>query len=64
MLIAVNPYRMIPGMYGPKVIKSYCGRYFYEEPPHVYAIAEDAYRSLLNEGINQCIIIRSVRGRR
>eukprot|EP01094_Clydonella_sp_ATCC50884_P004683 TRINITY_DN13717_c0_g1_i1.p1 TRINITY_DN13717_c0_g1~~TRINITY_DN13717_c0_g1_i1.p1 ORF type:complete len:1028 (+),score=338.91 TRINITY_DN13717_c0_g1_i1:131-3085(+) len=62
VLIAVNPYRMIPGMYGPKVIKSYCGRYFYEEPPHVYAIAEDAYRSLLNEGINQCIIISGESG--
>jgi hypothetical protein len=33
-------------------------RYIFEEPPHVYAIAEDAYRSLLTEGVNQCIIIR------
>ena len=53
----MNPYRMLP-IYGPNIIKTYSGRYIYEEPPHVYAIAEDAYRSLLNEGKNQCIIIR------
>jgi myosin-1 len=45
-----------------KVIKNYQGRYFFEEPPHVYAIAENAYHSLLNTGINQCIIITYVKG--
>jgi myosin heavy subunit len=53
----VNPYRIIPGLYGKTVIKGYQGRYFFEEPPHVYAIAESAYHSLMNEGVNQCIII-------
>jgi myosin-1 len=48
---------MLP-IYGPNIVKTYQGRYIYEEAPHVYAIAEDAYRSLLNEGQNQCVIIR------
>jgi len=50
---------MLP-IYGQQTVKMYQGRYIYEEPPHVFAIAEDAYRSLLNEGQNQCIIIRSL----
>ncbi|ELR11773.1 myosin IF, putative [Acanthamoeba castellanii str. Neff] len=51
VLIAINPYQQLP-VYGPNVIKSYQDRYIFEEPPHVYAIAEDAYRSLLTEGVN------------
>lgn len=62
VLVAVNPYRIIPKLYGPSVIRNYQGRYIYEEAPHVYAIAEDAYRSLLNEGQNQCIIITGESG--
>jgi len=62
VLIAVNPYRQIPTLYGPSVIKNYQNRYFFEEPPHVYAIAEHAYHSLLTEGINQCIIITGESG--
>jgi len=71
VLIAVNPYRVISGLYGAKTVKAYTGRYFFEEPPHgnirilklsVYAIAEDSYHSLLTEGINQCIIISGESG--
>jgi myosin heavy subunit len=95
VLIAVNPYRLINGLYGKGVIKNYqvlwpnpffpfsrkkkekkknkltCskknkikqkGRYYFEEPPHVYAIAEDSYHSLLTEGINQAIIITGESG--
>eukprot|EP00029_Vermamoeba_vermiformis_P011292 TRINITY_DN616_c1_g2_i1.p1 TRINITY_DN616_c1_g2~~TRINITY_DN616_c1_g2_i1.p1 ORF type:complete len:1008 (-),score=401.27 TRINITY_DN616_c1_g2_i1:84-3056(-) len=62
VLVAVNPYRVIPNLYGKNVVKNYQGRYIYEEAPHVYAIAEDAYRSLLNEGQNQCIIITGESG--
>lgn len=61
VLVAVNPYRMLP-IYGAAIIKSYQGRYIYEEPPHVYAIAEDTYKALLNEGQNQCVIISGESG--
>eukprot|EP00005_Dracoamoeba_jomungandri_P003003 CAMPEP_0174260130 /NCGR_PEP_ID=MMETSP0439-20130205/8860_1 /TAXON_ID=0 /ORGANISM="Stereomyxa ramosa, Strain Chinc5" /LENGTH=1002 /DNA_ID=CAMNT_0015344305 /DNA_START=46 /DNA_END=3054 /DNA_ORIENTATION=- len=61
VLIAVNPYRMLP-IYGNDTIKSYSGRYIFEEPPHVYSIAEHSYHSLLTEGINQCIIISGESG--
>ena len=32
----------------------------YENPPHVYGLAEDTYRALCTEGEDQCVIIRSV----
>ncbi|PRP86414.1 hypothetical protein PROFUN_05333 [Planoprotostelium fungivorum] len=62
VLIAVNPYRTIPNLYGKNIIKNYQGRYFFEEPPHVYAIAESAYHSLMSEGLNQCVIITGESG--
>jgi myosin-1 len=61
VLIAINPYQQLP-IYSPNVVKSYQDRYIFEEPPHVFAIAEDAYRSLLSEGVNQCIIISGESG--
>jgi myosin-1 len=61
VLIAVNPYQQLP-IYGPNVVKTYQDRYIFEEPPHVYAIAEDAYHSLLTEGVNQTIIISGESG--
>lgn len=30
----------------------------YENPPHVFALTDDAYRNMLIETENQCIIIR------
>ncbi|KAL6052487.1 unconventional myosin-Ia [Balamuthia mandrillaris] len=61
VLIAINPYQQL-GIYSEQVIKTYQGRYIFEEPPHVYSIAEHAYHSLLTEGQNQCIIISGESG--
>lgn len=36
----------------------YIGRARIELPPHVFAVAESAYRSMVNEKENQCVIIR------
>lgn len=47
ILLALNPFRIIEGMYGEPVMQQYwqphdLGR----PPPHVYAIAQDAYDSM------------------
>lgn len=57
VLISVNPFRMIKNLYGDAMIREYYGRYLHEHPPHVYALAEDAYRTLRYDRENQCIII-------
>ena len=37
-------------------------RYMYELQPHIYALAEDTYRSLLTEHEAQCVIISGESG--
>ena len=32
----------------------------YENPPHVYALTDNMYRTMLSENENQCVIIRYV----
>ncbi|KAA0197512.1 hypothetical protein HAZT_HAZT010012 [Hyalella azteca] len=44
--VVVNPYRKLP-IYTEKVIDMYKGKKRHEMPPHVYAITDTAYRSML-----------------
>lgn len=62
VLLSVNPFKMISGLYGDGVIRSYIGRFLHERPPHVYALAHDAYRTLKYDKENQCIIISGESG--
>jgi myosin I len=38
------------------------GKYPYELPPHIYALAEEMYRQMINEGESQCVIITGESG--
>lgn len=58
MLIAINPYKRIVGLVGDEVAREYQGKVPFEMAPHVYAIADQAYRFMRVERQNQCIIIR------
>jgi len=57
VLISVNPYKQINNLYTERTLKDYRGKYRYELPPHVYALADDMYRTMLSEGEDQCVII-------
>jgi myosin-1 len=62
VLLSVNPFKQIPGMYSPQTLRSYRGRYPYELAPHVYSLADGTYRAMLSEQRDQCIIITGESG--
>ncbi|KAJ2949317.1 hypothetical protein O0L34_g6270 [Tuta absoluta] len=61
VLISVNPYKNLP-IYTEEKEKLYYKKNFFEAPPHVYAIADNAYRSLVYERREQCILISGESG--
>ena len=58
ILIAVNPFQRLPHLYGPHMMEQYRGRALGELDPHVYAIADSAYRQMRTEGKSQSILVR------
>ncbi|XP_051502334.1 unconventional myosin-VI-like isoform X2 [Myxocyprinus asiaticus] len=62
ILIAVNPYFDIPKFYTPESIKSYQGRSLGTLAPHVYAIADKAYRDMKVLKMSQSIIVSGESG--
>lgn len=58
ILVAVNPYKKIANIYDDDVIKSYNNKYLGDMPPHIYAIANEAYYAMWRKGGNQCVLIR------
>ncbi|XP_060520350.1 unconventional myosin IC-like [Cylas formicarius] len=61
VLVSVNPYKELP-IYGPKDVKSYERKHFFEVPPHVFSVTDTAYRSLREENREQCILISGESG--
>merc|ERR1712183_179017 len=53
--VVVNPYKRLP-IYSEKVVNLYRGKKRHEVPPHVYAIADAAFRSMLQDRDNQSIL--------
>ncbi|XP_013884700.1 unconventional myosin-VI isoform X5 [Austrofundulus limnaeus] len=62
ILIAVNPYYDIPKLYSTETIKQYRGRSLGTLPPHVYAIADKAYRDMKVLKMSQSIIVSGESG--
>ena len=60
VLIAANPFARV-NLYGPDVIQAYSGKRRGELEPHLFAIAEDAYRCMIRDGTNQTIVVSGER---
>lgn len=61
VVVSVNPYKTTP-LYTPSIIEEYRSRNIYELPPHIYAITDEAYRSMRDRHLDQCIIISGESG--
>ncbi|XP_036720016.1 unconventional myosin-Ig isoform X2 [Balaenoptera musculus] len=61
VLVSVNPYQELP-LYGPEAIARYQGRELYERPPHLYAVANAAYRAMKQRSRDTCIVISGESG--
>jgi len=58
ILIAVNPFASLPHMYGAHMMEQYKGRALGELSPHVYAIADSAYKQMRKDSKSQSILVR------
>jgi len=45
VLVAINPYEIVP-LYGNEIIQAYHGQEMGDMDPHVFAVAEEAYKRM------------------
>eukprot|EP01083_Nonionella_stella_P167399 562502_1 len=62
VLIAINPYVLIPHLYTDATIREYRGKSYFELAPHAYTTADDTYHRMTSFQENQCIIITGESG--
>uniref|UniRef100_A0A8D3BPR5 Myosin IH n=1 Tax=Scophthalmus maximus TaxID=52904 RepID=A0A8D3BPR5_SCOMX len=61
LLVSVNPYKELD-VYNNKQMDLYMGVNFFELPPHIYALADNAYHTMLAEFNNHFILISGESG--
>uniref|UniRef100_A0A8C5E6Z1 Myosin motor domain-containing protein n=1 Tax=Gouania willdenowi TaxID=441366 RepID=A0A8C5E6Z1_GOUWI len=61
VLVSVNPYKDLE-IYTKNHMERYRGVNFYEVSPHIYAVADNSYRSMRTERKDQCILISGESG--
>ncbi|KAK7328961.1 hypothetical protein VNO77_23101 [Canavalia gladiata] len=62
ILIAVNPFQRLPHLYDTHMMEQYKGAAFGELSPHVFAVADVAYRAMINEGKSNSILVSGESG--
>ncbi|XP_022613761.1 unconventional myosin-IXb-like isoform X3 [Seriola dumerili] len=62
ILIAINPNKFLPVYYNPKYVKMYENQPLGKLSPHIFAIADVAFHTMLTRQVNQCIVISGESG--
>uniref|UniRef100_A0A673Y2W1 Myosin IG n=1 Tax=Salmo trutta TaxID=8032 RepID=A0A673Y2W1_SALTR len=60
-VVSVNPYKQMD-IYGKEDINAYRGRELYENPPHLYAVADAAYKAMKRRAKDTCIVVSGESG--
>uniref|UniRef100_A0A1B6CWE6 Myosin motor domain-containing protein n=1 Tax=Clastoptera arizonana TaxID=38151 RepID=A0A1B6CWE6_9HEMI len=61
VLVSVNPFKQMP-YFGEKEVEMYQGAAPFENPPHIYAVADNMFRNMIIDNENQCVIISGESG--
>ncbi|XP_053913210.1 unconventional myosin-Ig isoform X2 [Cuculus canorus] len=61
VVVALNPYRAL-ALYDAAVVERYRGRELYERPPHLFALADAAYKAMKRRSKDTCIVISGESG--
>ncbi|XP_009411029.3 myosin-11-like [Musa acuminata AAA Group] len=62
ILIAINPFQRLPHIYDSHMMTQYKGAPLGELSPHVFAVADVAYRAMINEGKRNSILVSGESG--
>ncbi|KAK7332844.1 hypothetical protein VNO80_29600 [Phaseolus coccineus] len=62
ILIAINPFQRLPHIYDSHMMQQYKGAPFGELSPHVFAVADVAYRAMIHEGKSNSILVSGESG--
>ncbi|XP_061834774.1 unconventional myosin-IXb isoform X2 [Nerophis lumbriciformis] len=62
ILLALNPNKFLPLYYNPKYVKMYENQPLGKLSPHIFAMADLAYRAMLNRKVDQCIVLSGESG--
>ncbi|KAM6338930.1 unconventional myosin-Ig [Podargus strigoides] len=61
VVVAVNPYRAL-ALYDAPMVAQYRGHEIYERPPHLFALADAAYKAMKRRAKDTCIVISGESG--
>jgi hypothetical protein len=61
VILSVNPFKNL-GVFNQDVINKYKAKQAFEVPPHIFTLAESAYRNLLTEERSQAVVISGESG--
>ncbi|XP_068177193.1 unconventional myosin-XV [Antennarius striatus] len=61
ILLSVNPYKLL-NIYGTDIVLQYAGRGLCDNPPHLFAIANISYTTMMDAKKDQCIVISGESG--
>lgn len=56
VVVSVNPYKTL-NIFGNDKIQEYRMKEMYERPPHIFALADAAYRTMKRRSEDTCIVI-------
>eukprot|EP01090_Pellita_catalonica_P010685 TRINITY_DN2211_c0_g1_i3.p1 TRINITY_DN2211_c0_g1~~TRINITY_DN2211_c0_g1_i3.p1 ORF type:complete len:1734 (-),score=312.63 TRINITY_DN2211_c0_g1_i3:863-6064(-) len=61
ILVAINPFRMLP-IFTQEYVNQYVGKRIGQAPPHIFAVGEDCYSKMRDTKSNQSVLISGESG--